>query len=71
MSFYTCGFIHGYRSAAKINFGDLALAQFDYDRGYAAGQLELKLDIKHHQQLNAKERHAKRDRHQRLRTATD
>lgn len=55
MSFYTYGFICGYRAAARVSFGDLALAQFDYDRGYAAGQLELKLDISRHQQLNAKE----------------
>jgi hypothetical protein len=55
MSFYTYGFICGYRAAARADFGDLALAQADYDRGYAAGQLELKLDIKQHQQLNAKE----------------
>jgi len=55
MSFYEYGFICGYRAAARADFGDLALAQADYDRGYAAGQLKLKLDIKHHQQLNTKE----------------
>ena len=55
MSFYEYGFICGYRAAARADFGDLALAQADYDRGYAAGQLELRLSIKHHQQLNTKE----------------
>jgi len=55
MSFYEYGFICGYRATARADFGDLALAQADYDRGYAAGQLKLKLDIKHHQQLNTKE----------------
>ena len=51
MSFYEYGFICGYRAAARADFGDLALAQADYDRGYAAGKQELLLDIKKHQQL--------------------
>jgi len=56
MSFYEYGFICGYRAAARADFGEaFGLAQADYDRGYAAGQQELKLDIYHHQQLNAKE----------------
>ena len=55
MSFYEYGFICGYRAAARASFGDLALAQADYDRGYAAGKQELLLDIYHHQQLNTKE----------------
>jgi len=54
MSFYEYGFICGYRATARADFGDLALAQADYDRGYAAGKQELLLDI-HHQQLNTKE----------------
>jgi hypothetical protein len=54
MSFYAYGFICGYRASARASFSS-ALAQADYDRGYVAGQLELKLDIKHHQQLNTKE----------------
>jgi hypothetical protein len=55
MSFYEYGFICGYRASARADFGDLALAQADYDRGYAAGKQGLLLDIHHHQQLNAKE----------------
>jgi len=55
MSFYEYGFICGYRATARADFGDLALAQADYDRGYAAGKQELLLDIHHHQQLNTKE----------------
>ena len=54
MSFYEYGFICGYRAAARADFGDLALAQADYDRGYAAGKQELLLDIYHHQKLNDK-----------------
>jgi hypothetical protein len=53
MSFYKYGFICGYRASARANFSS-ALAQADYDRGYAAGQLELLLDIKQHLQLNDK-----------------
>jgi len=54
MSFYAYGFICGYRASARASFSS-ALAQADYDRGYAAGKQELLLDIHHHQQLNAKE----------------
>jgi len=54
MSFYEYGFICGYRASARASFSS-ALAQADYDRGYVAGQLELKLDIKQHRQLNTKE----------------
>ena len=55
MSFYEYGFICGYRAAERADFGEaFGLAQADYDRGYAAGQLELLLDIKQHLQLNDK-----------------
>ena len=56
MSFYTYGFMCGFRNGPKVCFGEQEIAQADYDMGYAAGQQELKLDIAHHNQLNVKEK---------------
>ena len=56
MSFYTYGFMCGFRNGPRVCFGEQGIAQADYDMGYAAGQQELQLDIAHHNQLNVKEK---------------
>lgn len=57
MSFYTYGFMCGFRNGPRVWFGEQEIAQADFDMGYAAGQQELQLDIAHHNNLTQRKNH--------------